>query len=73
MFDYPKYQKHRVGIKVSWYYYANEEDAKKASAVAVQEAQVQMGRGYDFGYCAPGSIALIDKGPFAGLYEVCIP
>jgi hypothetical protein len=67
-FVYPTPVDRRGGCKVSWNYYDNEADAKQASAVAIQEAEYVAELGYDFGYCSPGSIALVN-----GRYEVCLP
>lgn len=76
-FDYPKPQQIRVGIKVRWNYYANEEDAKKAAEIAKREALVRLVRlseGYDFGYCSPGVIYYPGAQNFyPDLYEVCLP
>lgn len=58
----------RGGCKVGWATFATEDEAKTASAWAIEEAKIKAGEGYDFGYCAPGSI---DKNK-AG-YEVCLP
>lgn len=77
--DYPDYQQLRSGIKVSWYYYASEADAKKASEAARHNAQIQWNLGYDFGYQSPGHVVLMGnpepygRKELAGLYEVCIP
>lgn len=68
-FVYPEYVSLRSGIKVSWYYYKTEDEAKEAAKVAVREGQYYAGQGYDFGYCSPGSIYKTKE----GLYEVCIP
>ena len=67
--SYPVQDGTRVGCKVSWYIYAEREDAEKASKAAKHNAVVQEAFGYDFGYCAPGSIAKLADGRF----EVCIP
>lgn len=71
--QYPKYKDLRVGIKVSWYYYESEDDAKLASEAAKHNAQIQWAQGYDFGYQSPGYITKYKEGPYAGLFEVCIP
>ena len=80
---YPTPVKQRGGCKVSWNYYDNEDDAKACSDAARRNAQLQAALGYDFGYCAPGSIE--KKKPDAiykefgkdlevgGLFEVCLP
>lgn len=66
---YPVHDDMRVGNKVSWLIYAKREDAEKASKAAKHNAVIQAGLGYDFGYCAPGSIDTLADGRF----EVCIP
>jgi hypothetical protein len=74
--DYPKHDAMRVGMKVSWYYFKSEGDAKNASAAARHNAAIQETLGYDFGYQSPGSITQCnaDYWPeYDGLYEVCIP
>ena len=63
--------KTRSGIKVGWYYYADEETARKAGNLALHNARIDANLGYDFGYQAPGSVRLIKEGEFAGLWEVC--
>ena len=73
---YPPHQAMRSGCKVSWYYYAKEDDAKKAAEVAKHNAAIQSSLGYDFGYQSPGySIQLMGANwpDYAGLWEVCIP
>lgn len=80
---YPEPQDKRIGIKVKWYYYSKQEDANVASKAAVHNANLQLAAGYDFGYCAPGSIRLMEPGTrfssfgesleVGGLYEVCLP
>lgn len=73
-FDYPEPVDHRTGCKVSWNYYATEQDALKASEVAKAEGQYQLGQGYDFGYCWPGTIYGPEQQNWKpGLWEVCIP
>ena len=84
---YPVPQAQRVGCKVSWNYYVEESDAKKASVIARANAEIALSEGYDFGYCSPGSIRQckpdekwnIGYGPSAkplivsGMFEVCLP
>jgi len=67
-YDYPNPDNIRNGSKVSWYLYANIEDAERAAVLARQEAAGLRERGYDFGYQMPGSIKKIDE-----VYEVTIP
>ena len=66
--DYPTPEKQRGGCKVSWNYYDNEVDAKKCSEAAYHNSLIDASLGYDFGYCAPGSIREVE-----GLFEVCLP
>jgi len=73
---YPKPVKTRVGCKVSWNYYRTEAEAEACAEAAKRRAVVQARLGYDFGYCAPGSIRVIsssDDDGLVGLYEVCLP
>lgn len=72
---YPKEQGLRVGIKVSWYYYDDEADAKKAAKAAQHNAVIQAEQGYDFGYMMPGAIRKMppNVAENAGRWEVCIP
>lgn len=58
----------RGGCKVEWRIYATEDDAKKASDIAVQWAEEKERHGYDFGYQCPGSITKVADG-----WEVCFP
>lgn len=73
--DYPKPLTTRVGVKVKWYYYDNIEDAKKAAELAVDEGRYWAGKGYDYGYLAPGDTYKVpDNGTdYAGLIEVTLP
>lgn len=66
---YPEPDDMRVGCKVSWYTYADRAKAETCSKAARHNAVIQVGLGYDFGYCAPGSIDKLADGRF----EVCIP
>lgn len=80
-FNYPPENHRRDGCKVSWLYYKKRTDAKLASDVAKLEAVYLEAQGYDFGYCAPGTIEKIEPGlkdeklwgPVTGMYEVCVP
>jgi len=67
--DYPTPDDKRTGCKVAWYTYADKADAEACAKAAKWNAQIQAGRGYDFGYCAPGDITKKKD----GTYEVCIP
>jgi hypothetical protein len=76
---YPKEDAMRVGCKVGWLYYKDYKVAEKASKIAAYNADIQAARGFEFGYCSPGSI----KSPrtnmtgewekYNGMWEVCIP
>lgn len=72
-FEYPLPAERRIGCKVRWFYYTSEEDAKKAADVARREAVHRSDQGYDFGYMCPGSIQPHLTGPYAGMWEVCLP
>ena len=77
--SYPTTPNIRSGCKVGWNYYDRLIDAQQCAEAAKHNAVIQLGRGYDFGYCAPGSIRKItDADDIAGKdnigkYEVCIP
>lgn len=74
--DYPKPLTTRVGIKVRWNYYDNEADARKAAEIARDEGAYWAERGYDYGYCAPGSVYKPDPrrgGEFGPYWEVTLP
>lgn len=74
---YPKNDGMRSGIKVSWYYYKSRDAARDASMAAAHNARIQENLGYDFGYCAPGSIEQVGENrgmpQYLGMFEVCIP
>lgn len=68
----------RVGCKVMWNYYKTREEAEIAAQHARAEARERAAQGFDFGYCAPGSIEFKDperypNSEYKGLYEVCFP
>lgn len=71
--QYPPTDVYRSGCKVGWRYYKDSADAKKCSTAAAHNAELDAAEGYDFGFCAPGSIVKIEEGEYAGMYEVCIP
>ena len=73
LWDYPKYDQIEVGCRVSWYYYKSLNDAKKAASIADEHGDWCAARGFDFGYCCPGSLTRITEGKYKGMYEVCIP
>ena len=67
--SYPPPLSQRSGCKVGWLIYASKTEAEAAAKFAVVEASRREAEGYDFGYCAPGSITELKDGTF----EVCIP
>jgi len=67
--DYPPEQGSRSGCKVGWLIYDRLEDATAAAAAAAHNAENQWALGYDFGYCSPGTVRVLDNGQF----QVCIP
>jgi hypothetical protein len=68
--NYPPTDYTRCGCKVGWRTYDTLEDAEKCAEAARWNARIKEDLGYDFGYCAPGSITKVSDG--SG-YEVCIP
>jgi hypothetical protein len=68
-FDYPAALSEVSGCKVSWKFYDNLDDAKAAAKVAKAEAEYVEGKGYDFGFCSPGSLEVTPNGN----YKVCVP
>lgn len=72
---YPKPDSESHGCKVSWYYYADEKKARKASEIAKYNARIKLGQGYDFGYQVPGTCTKIHikTSPHFNLWEVCLP
>jgi hypothetical protein len=55
------------GCKVGWCVFATEEEAKVAAKNARENGIRKAERGYDFGYCEPGSIEEVT------VYKVCVP
>ena len=68
-FVYPEPDDRRIGIKVRWFIYSNQALAKKAAKIAYDESLYWASKGYDYGYCSPGSISKLPDGRF----EVCLP
>lgn len=66
--DVPLAVESRSGCKVSWETHATHEAAVKVSKYASELAFIKMDQGFDFGYCAPGSIEKVSNG-----YQVCLP
>ncbi len=75
---YPKPVDTRGGYKVDWNYYADEATARECAKAASNNRDIMMQRGYDFGYCWPSTVQLVDVAPegrteLVGLWEVCLP
>jgi hypothetical protein len=75
---YPPEQAFRSGFKVSWNYYDTREDADKCAEIARNNAAYYREKGYDFGYCSPGSVEWAKPGNWPqagenGRWEVCLP
>ena len=82
---YPAPIAQRGGCKVSWNYYTNRKDADACARAAIHNARIALSEGYDFGYCAPGTVERLTKDKaigctgereqvaLAGWFEVCIP
>jgi hypothetical protein len=78
---YPEPVEKRIGIKVSWYYFTEREQAETCAKAARHNAGIQASLGYDFGYNSPGYIRQLTKDTDYGegrilkatLFEVCIP
>jgi hypothetical protein len=66
---YPATDDIRSGCKVGWRIYRDRVLAEACAVAARHNAEIKAEQGYDFGYCAPGSITVLDDGRF----EVCIP
>tara|TARA_R100001591_G_C4276182_1_gene163857 strand:- start:42 stop:281 length:240 start_codon:yes stop_codon:yes gene_type:complete len=66
--ELPEHEVKRVGYKVSWYSFKNEEDAKKASEIAKNNAAIDASHGYDFGYLCPGTIEEEEDGTFTVIF-----
>ena len=60
----PEYTIKKVGCKVSWYTFKNEDDAKKASEIAEHNAAIDASHGYDFGFQCQGQIVKEKDGTF---------
>jgi hypothetical protein len=68
--DYPDCDDQRSGCKVGWRYYRDRKAAEECAEAAKHNARIDASLGYDFGYCAPGSIDWSEK---RQMHEVCIP
>lgn len=74
--QYPTPVRHRGGCKVSWNYYRLESEARQCARIAVENAVIAQEEGFEFGYCAPGSVRRVRDefgGMYRGLWEVCLP
>lgn len=74
--SYPKPVSIESGCKVGWYNYLTAKDAREASVAARHNAAIKVSLGYDFGYCAPGSIEeryVLDHGVILSAFRVCVP
>jgi HK97 family phage major capsid protein len=57
---------------------ADEATALECAKAASNNRDIMMQRGYDFGYCWPSTVKLVDVAPegrteLVGLWEVCLP
>lgn len=68
-YPYPKADRIESGSKVCWRHYTDQTDADRAAEIARKEARDMERRGYDFGFCQPGSISTTS----GGLFRVCCP
>lgn len=68
---YPEPDQMRVGCKVSWHLYRDKAKAEECATAAAHNREIDLGLGYDFGYCWPGSISPPNQ-YHPDLYEVCI-
>jgi len=66
--ELPEHEVKQVGHKVSWYSFKNEEDAKRASEIAKNNAAIDASHGYDFGYLCPGTIEKEEDGTFTVIF-----
>jgi hypothetical protein len=66
---YPAEQRARSGCKVGWLIYDKRSDAELAAKAAEHNGRIKEQLGYDFGYCSPGNIRVLENGQF----EVTIP
>jgi len=79
--QYPTPDARRGGCKVSWHYYADKAKADKCAEAARHNAVIAEREGFDFGYCAPGSLTRIPATAgikhggvdVSGMFEVCLP
>lgn len=64
----PPHKIENVGNKVSWYRFANKEDAEAASKIAIHNGEIQLSAGYDFGYMCVGSITENQDGSYTVVF-----
>ena len=67
--DYSTCLTQRNGNKVSWRYYATEQEAQNDASIAVYNAKYLMSVGYSFGYNFPGSV----EEAADGTWQLCVP
>lgn len=67
---YPEYDDFRCGLKVCWRLYKDKAAAEDCAKAAKHNAKIASSYGYDFGYCAPGTIDWCDR---KEMWEVCCP
>lgn len=66
------------GGRVSWHFYRTKVAAIAAGERAKRAAERRRAKGYDFGFCSPGSVEFLDPKDhptsiYRGLYRVCVP
>ena len=64
----PKSIKVQAGCKVSWHFFATEEEAKVASEHAKLEAEYYSYLGYDYGYYSGGEISECADGTWSVVF-----
>lgn len=70
--EYPEGGEYEGGCKVAWLTYSDKASADRASEIALRNATIREAQGFDFGYCAPGSIDTFQKDGVP-MFRVCIP
>ena len=72
LLDYPLEDGIETGYKVSWLFYENENKAKLCSEIAKYNAYLKSQQGYDFGYCYPSHIEVVETDGDK-MFKVTIP
>ena len=62
LYPVPLHQRHGAGV--SWFTYAHQVDAMRASVLAEQMATVRWAQGQDFLYALPGQIVRNQDGTY---------